>query len=210
MTPGALLEQVMGDTTGIHERLERERSKMTHQVFLLAEGGAMPDEAERRSRARAATARAWMTHVGASLEAVWAPAPAGLGTSVETWFAVNGERLEILELDLAARVAAGPIDDSDTRARRVDLGAAARWLGEAVGALCDPGGDGGPAFARRFAAWLDAHDDDIARLAADERVAAPDDPKVAESAELLAHVRTTGAGLEALLSGASADPEPAA
>lgn len=210
MTTGVLLEQVLGDTAGIHERLERERSKMTHQVFLLAESGAMPDETERRSRARAATARAWMTHIGASLEPVWASAPLGLGSSVETWFATNGERLEILELDLAARVSAGPIDDDDTRARRVDLGAAARWLGEAIGALCDPGGDGGPAFARRFATWLDARDDDLAQLAADERVAAPDDPKVAESAELFAHVRTTVAGLEALLSGASADPAPSA
>lgn len=211
MTAGTLLEQVMGDTQGIHERLERERSKMTHQVFLLAESGAMPDETERRSRARAATARAWMTHVGASLEPVWAPAPMGLGTSVEAWFAANGERLEILELDLATRVAEGPIDDYDTRERRVDLGASARWLGEAIGALCDPDGTGGPAFARRLSGWLAAHDDDIAQLAAEGRVAAPDDPKVAESSELFAHVRTIVAGLEVLLNGSSpADPAPSA
>ena len=46
MTGGALLAWVMQDDVGIHERLERERSKMTHQVFLLAESGAMPDEAD--------------------------------------------------------------------------------------------------------------------------------------------------------------------
>ncbi len=210
MTAGALLDRVVDDTVGIQHCLERERSKMTHQVFLLAESGAMPDEHERRSRARAATARAWMTHIGASLSAVWPPAPPDLGTSVETWFAANGERLEIIELALATRVAQGPIDDLETRARRVDLGAAARWLGEAIGALCDPDGDGGPAFARRLATWLDGHDDDIAAMAADGRVAAPDDPKVAESAELFAHVHVTVAALEALLPAESADPAPSA
>lgn len=210
MTEGALLTQVMADEPGIHERLERERSKMTHEVFLLAESGGMPDERERRTRARAATARAWMTHIGASLPAVWPQAPLDLGVELEKWFATNGERLEIIELELATRVAEGPIDDLDTRERRVDLGAAARWLGEGVGALCDPGGDGGPAFARRLATWLDEHDDEIARLAADGRVDAPDDVRTAESAELFAHVRTTVAGLESLLSGSPADPAPSA
>ncbi len=210
MTDGALFARVMEDDIGIHERLERERSKMTHQVFLLAESGAMPDESERRSWARAATARAWMTHIGASIEPAWPPAPAGLGESVEKWFATNGERLEIIELELARRIADGPIDDYETRARRVDLGAAARWLGEAVGALCDPDGDGGPAFARRVSVWLERNDDVIAQLAAEGRIAAPDDHKVAESAELFAHVRLTVAGLEALLPDASADPAPSA
>ena len=36
---------------------------MTHQVFLLEESGMMPNVTERRSRARAATARAWMIHI---------------------------------------------------------------------------------------------------------------------------------------------------
>jgi hypothetical protein len=207
---GALLARVMEDDVGIHERLERERSRMTHQVFLLAESGAMPDETERRSRARAATARAWMTHIGASIEPAWPQAPADLGTSVEDWFATNGERLEIIELELARRIAAGPIDDSETRARRVDLGAAARWLGDAIGAICDPDGDGGPAFARRLSAWLDGQNDTIAQLAAEGRIADPDDAKVAESAELFAHVRITVAGFEALLPGAWADPAPPA
>jgi hypothetical protein len=198
----------MSDEPGIHKRLERERSKMTHEVFLLAESGVMPDERERRSRARAATARAWMTHVGASLQTAWPRAPRDVGAELEKWFAANGERLEIIELQLAARVAEGPIDDLDTRERRVDLGAAARWLGEGLGAVCDPHGDGGPAFARRLASWLDEHDDDIARLAADGRVDAPDDVRAAESAELFAHVRMTVAGLEALLSDSPAGPAP--
>lgn len=210
MTDAALLEQVMQDEAGIHERLERERSKMTHEVFLLAESGAMLDETERRFRARAATARAWMTHIGASIEPVWPRAPGGLGESVEKWFATNGERLEIIELELAQRVADGPISDFDTRARRVDLGAAARWLGEAIGALCDPSGDGGPAFGRRLSAWLDQKDETIALMAAEGRVADPDDPRVAESAELFAHVRTTVAGLETLLSDSREGPAPAA
>jgi hypothetical protein len=210
MTAGLLLRQVMGDEPGIRERLERERSKMTHEIFLLAESGVMPDERERRSRARAATARAWMTHIGASIGTTWPNAPADLGTSIEKWFATNGERLEVIELDMAARIASGPIDNLDTRAQRVDLGAAARWLGEAVGAICDPDGDGGPAFARRLSTWLDAHDAMVGELAGEARVASPDDPRVAESAELLAHVRTTVAGLEALLPGLSEDPAPSA
>jgi hypothetical protein len=210
MTEGVLLQQVMEDKAGIRQRLEREQSKMTHEVFLLAESGGMPDETERRGRARAATARAWMTHIGASIEPVWHQAPVGLGEMIERWFAVNGERLEVIELALATLIADGPIDDYDTRARRVDLGAAARWLGEAVGALCDPTGSGGPAFARRLASYLDANADTIAQLAGDGRVEAPDDPKVAESAELFAHVRTTVAGLEALLADVSADPAPSA
>ena len=137
-----------------------------------------------------------------------AQAPADLGTSVENWFATNGERLEIIELELARRIAAGPIDDYETRARRVDLGAAVRWLGEAIGAICDPDGDGGPAFARRLSAWLDGQNDTIAQLAAEGRIADPDDAKVAESAELFAHVRITVAGFEALLPDAWADPAP--
>ena len=177
MTGGALLARVMQDDVGIHERLERERSKMTHQVFLLGESGAVPDEAERRSWARAATARAWMTQIAASIEPAWPQAPADLGTSVEKWFATNGERLEIIELALARRIADGPIDDYDTRARRVDLGASARWLGEAIGAICDPDGDGGPAFARRLSAWLDGQNDAIAQLAADGRMADPVTPR---------------------------------
>jgi hypothetical protein len=210
VTDGPLMDQVMRDEPGLRERLERERSRMTHQVFLLAESGMLPTEDERRAQARAATARAWMIHIGASLEPVWDGAPRGLGTSVETWFASNGERLEVIELDMARRVAGGPVGDPATRARRVGLGSASRWLFEAVGAVCDPDGDGGPAFARRAGGWLDAHDDEIGLLAADARVDAPDDERTAESAELLAHVRVTVAALEATLPGLSAGPAPSA
>ena len=63
MSDTALTTRIFSDTAGLQERLERERSKMTHQVFLLAESGMMPDVGDRRSRARAATARAWMIHI---------------------------------------------------------------------------------------------------------------------------------------------------
>lgn len=206
----ALLDRVMQDEPGLVERLERERSRMTHEVFLLAESGAMPDEGERRSRARAATARAWMTHIAASLEPVWAPAPPGLGDSVDRWFSENGERLEVIELDLARRIADGPIDDLETRRRRLDLGAASRWLAEALGDLCEPGGDGGPAFARRVGSWLDGHGADVGEIAAAGREADPDDVMTAERAELMAHVTITVAALEASLPGLSGDPGPSA
>jgi hypothetical protein len=203
-----LTRQVFADVPGLHERLEREKSKMTHQVFLLAESGLMPDEADRRSRARAATAQAWMTHIAASLGVVWRDGPPDLGERVEQWFASNGERREVIELGLAERVASGPITDLKTRERRVDLGGAARWLMEAIGAECDPDGGGGPAFARRMAAWLDAHEDEIGQTAADGRADAPDDERIAESAELLAHVKMVIAALEEALPGLVADPAP--
>jgi hypothetical protein len=91
----------------------------------------------------------------------------------------------VIELGLAERVASGPISDLLTRERRVDLGAAARWLTEAIGAECDPGGDGGPAFARRMSAWLDAREDELGQLGAGARADDPDDERAAESAELL-------------------------
>jgi hypothetical protein len=208
VSDSALTARIFSDTAGLQERLERERSKMTHQVFLLAESGMMPDVGDRRSRARAATARAWMIHIAASVGEVWDGATPDLGSAVERWFGANTERLEVIELGLAERVADGPIDDLLTRERRVDFGAAARWLMEAIGAECDPDGGGGPAFARRMAAWLDAHDDEVGQIAAEARVDDPDDERVAESAELLAHVTVIVAGLEAELPGLAADPAP--
>lgn len=210
MSDTVLTTRIFSDTAVLQERLERERSKMTHQVFLLAESGMLPDVGDRRSRARAATARAWMIHIAGSVGEVWEEAPADLGGAVERWFAANTERLEVIELSLAERVANGPIDDLLTRERRVDFGAAARWLMEAIGAEWDPDGDGGPAFARRMGVWLDAHDDEVGQIAAEARVDDPDDERVAESAELLAHVKVIVAGLEAALPGPSADPAPSA
>ena len=210
MSDTALTARIFSDTAGLQERLERERSKMTHQVFLLAESGMMPDVGDRRSRARAATARAWMIHIAASVGEVWDGATPDLGSAVERWFAANTERLEVIELGLADRVANGPIDHLLTRERRVDFGAAARWLMEAIGAECDPDGGGGPAFARRMAAWLDAHDDEVGQIAAEARADDPDDERVAESAELLAHVKVIVAGLEAALPGLAVDPAPSA
>lgn len=207
MSDGVLMAQVLGDTAGIAHRLERERSKMTHQVFLLAESGEMPDETQRRAWARAATAQAWMTHIGASLEVVWRESPAGLGDSLEAWFANNGERREVIEMDLTARLASGAMDD-ETRARRRDLGTAGRWLGEGLGAVGDPGGIGGPEFARRLAAYLDRHGDVIAQHAGDGRNDDPTDGRLAESAELSAHVNAIVAGLEALMGDELCAPEP--
>lgn len=204
------MEQVVGDEAGLGERLERERSRMTHELFMQAEGGVLPDEADRRRRARAATARAWMTHIAASVGATWPGAPADLGGEIDRWFAQNGERLEVIELDLARRIDDGPIADDEMRRRRVDLGAAARWLMEGIGAVCDPDRDGGPGFARRAGARLDDAADLIGSEVAEARLSAPDDQRVAESAELFAHVRAVVSGLEAVLPGFPAGPAPSA
>lgn len=186
----------MTDDAGLHERLERERSRITHAMFLMAESGMLPDVRERRSQSRAATARAWMTHIAAGVAVVWPEAPADLAEQVDQWFAANGERREIIELQLAERLAGGPIDDLDTRERRMDYGAASRWLMAAIGELCDPDGAGAPAFTRRMSALLDARDAEIGHLAADARLGNPDDERTAETAELMAHVSVTVAVLE--------------
>lgn len=185
---GELLDAVMADTAGIHARRERERSRMTHQLFLLAESGMLPAEHERRTAARQATARAWMVQVAAHVRTVWPAAPADLADRVEKWFAQNGERLEVIELELAQHMADGPIDDLLTRERRVEYGAAARWLAEAIGFAADLG-DGGPAaFARPVSAALGAAEAQLADRAAEIRAPNPDDVNLGEQAELIAHV----------------------
>ena len=176
------MNRLIDDNAGLTEKLERERSRITHAMFLMAESGMLPDMRERRSQSRAATARAWMTHIAAGVPHVWPTAPANLGDSVDTWFAANGERREVIELELAERIAAGPIDDLETRERRLDMGAAARWLMVAIGEICDPDGNGGPAFSRRMSALLDTRDEEIGQLAAEARVDDPDDERAAETA----------------------------
>lgn len=79
---------------------------------------------------------------------------------------------------------------------------------EAIGAVCDPDGDGGPAFARRASTLRDGYGDEIGAAVADARMADPGDMRIAESAGLFAHVRATVAGLEASLPGFPADPRP--
>ncbi len=173
---------------------------MTHQLFLLAESGMLPAEHERRTAARQATARAWMVHVAAHLGEVWHEAPADVDDRVERWFATSGERLEVIELALAERAAAGPVDDLLTRERRVEYGGAARWLAEGLGATCSPAGMGGPEFARVVSADLDAAEETIASRAAEIRTANPDDVNLGEQAELIAHVEAVCDALEARLS----------
>jgi len=76
----ALAFRVFGDATGLHDRLERERSKMTPPVFLPAGSGLVPHPGDRPSRARAATPRPWRIPIAAG---VWGgmgkapPHPAG-------------------------------------------------------------------------------------------------------------------------------------
>lgn len=197
---GALLDAVTADRNGIQERRERERSRMTHQLFLLAESGMLPAEHERRTAARHATSQAWMTHIAAHLGAVWPSAPADVADKVEKWFGVSGERREVIELELAHRVASGPIDDLLTRERRVEYGGSVRWLAEAIGATCDPTGSGGPEFAKAIAARLDAAEDQTAARAAEIREPNPDDVNLGEQGEMVAHIEAICDALEAELS----------
>jgi len=194
---GALLDAVTADQAGIQERRERERSRMTHQLFLQAESGMLPAEHERRTAARQATSQAWMIQIAAHLGAIWPQAPADLADRVEKWFGVSGERREVLELALAHHVAAGPIDDLLTRERRVEYGGSARWLAEALGDTCDPTGSGGPEFAKAIAKRLDSAEEQIAARAAEIREPAPDDVNLGEQGEMVAHIEAVCDALEA-------------
>lgn len=194
-------DRVLADEEAIVPLLERERSRMTHQLFLLAESGALPTEAERRTAARSATVRAWMVHVAGQLPGVWSAAPGDLGERVDRWFAVNGERRESIELTLADRIAAGPVGDLPTRERRLEYGGAARWLAAAIGDIVDPDGDGGAGFASRVAGALDAGEDAAASRAAELRLADPDDVRIAERAELVAQVEAVADALERTIAG---------
>lgn len=193
---GRLQQAIMRDEAGIAERRERERSRMTHQLFLLAESGMLPAEHERRTAARQATAQAWMVHIAAHLHDVWPAAPADIADQVEKWFGGNGERREVIELVLAERLASGPIDDLLTRERRVEYGGSVRWLAEAIGAVCDPTGEGGPAFAKAIAASLDRDESATAARAAEIRAPNPDDVNLGEQAEMVAHIEAVCAALE--------------
>lgn len=198
---GALLDAITADEGGIQERRERERSRMTHQLFLLAESGMLPAEHERRTAARQATAQAWMVHIADHLRDIWSGAPVDLADQVEKWFGVSGERREVLELELAHKVAAGPVDDLLTRERRVEYGGTVRWLAEALGATCDPTGVGGPEFAKAVAARLAAMEDETVARAAEIRAPAPDDVNLGEQAEMVAHIEAVCAALEAEIAG---------
>ena len=142
----------------LDNRMRTEGSRGLVQEFMAAEGGQLPSPEERLDRARTASARAWLSHLAAAIEAKWPGAPAGLTSRMTAFLVAGDERMEALRLDEEARAeqrgrAADPADER----REVELRSMGRLFSEGIGSTCRPGGDEGPAFARRVTGWQSEH-----------------------------------------------------
>jgi hypothetical protein len=155
----ALVVWMVDNRPALDERMKEEGSKALIQEFMAAEGGqGLPSPEERLDRARQASARAWLRHLAAAIQANWASAPDDFTASREKWLTAGQARLEALKLDEEARSeqrgrAADPNDDH----REVELRSLGRLFAEGVGSTCHPGGDDGPSFARRVTEWQAEH-----------------------------------------------------
>lgn len=142
----------------LDERMRQEGSRALIQEFMGAEGGVLPGPEERLDRARAASARAWLSHLAGAIEANWAGAPAGLADQMAGYLMAGDERLDALRLDEESRAeqrgrVADPMDDR----REVELRSLGRVFSEGIGFMCQPGGEEGPAFAKRVTEWQSEH-----------------------------------------------------
>ncbi len=143
----------------LDERMKEEGSKALIHEFMAAEGGqGLPSPEERLDRARQASARAWLRHLAAAIQANWTAAPATFASGMDTFLVAGDERLEALKLDEEARaeqrgLAADPNDDH----REVELRSLGRLFAEGIGSTCHPGGDDGPSFAKRVTEWQSEH-----------------------------------------------------
>ncbi|MGB1712269.1 MAG: hypothetical protein ACPHP1_06860 [Miltoncostaeaceae bacterium] len=154
-----LVTWMVDNRPALDERMKEEGSKALIQEFMAAEGGqGLPSPEQRLDRARQASARAWLRHLSAAIQASWTAVPASFAADMDKWLVGGEERLEALRLDEEARaeqrgLAADPNDDH----REVELRALGRLYAEGIGSTCSPGGDDGPAFARRVTEWQAEH-----------------------------------------------------
>ena len=198
-------------------RMSEEASYAIHEEFMLAEGGTLPDRATRIERARQASARAWMRHLGAAIEAEWTGAEPGLAESMRQWAAAHRERREALTLEaLAVSERRGASGDPEADRRDADLAAHCRFLAETLASVAPAaaGDEGPPEFSRRVAAWCAAHDAWRREVETEARrawgaapppgaehalTAAPardaDETRVAEAAAVWSHVRVLAEAL---------------
>jgi hypothetical protein len=206
-----LVDWMAANRTGLDALMAEEGSRAVHEEFLLAEGGALPDLPTRIARARGASARAWMRHLGRGLEGVWDGADPGMAARVERWSAAHRERLEALVLEeRAAAARRGASADPEADARDAELIAQCRLFAEALATEAPPpGGETPPEFARRVASWARAQEG--RRREAERRAAAAWEPgpgadprRAREAAAVWAHVRILAEALEARLPGAPA------
>lgn len=204
------------------EQLDRmmaeEGSRAIHEEFMLAESGELPDRETRIERARGASARAWLRHLGRGIAAVWDGAPDGSAGELERAATTSGERVEALRLEEEAILERrGVSGDPDDDHRRAFLVARARAFAEGIAPTL---GEDPPEFGREVGAWMREHTDDIRTLEAETRAAwsdrdldrnaeterrtaavepESDDLRIIEAASVYAHVRTLAIGLGELL-----------
>lgn len=199
---------------GLDVLMEQEGSRAIHEEFLMAEGGVLPDRRDRLDRARSASARAWLRHLGTALAEEWPGAPAGMPAALEQTILRGGERLEALILEEGAVLERHGLSGDPVADRRdADLTAYCRLFAEGVGGVLEE--DGGPEFGRRVADAARRRAGRLRQIEAEAREAwsaapaagrtsaastpEPDALRVAEAAAVWAHVRVLTEALEETL-----------
>jgi hypothetical protein len=188
----ALVAWMADNRPELDARMAEEASFAIHEEFLLAESGTLPDRSTRIARARQASARAWMRHLGRGLVAVWPPAEPDLAEQIERWSGAHRERREALLLEEQAiaerRGASGdPVADE----RDAELAAHCGYFAEALATLSaaiSESGESPPEFS--------PHPGSEQPLSAAEAAPEPDAMRVQEAAAVWAHVRVLAAALE--------------
>jgi len=222
---GARLNAWMGEhREQLDQMMAEEGSRAIHEEFMLAESGQLPDRETRIERARGASARAWLRHLGRAIAAVWDGAPQGSSSTLERAATSSVERVEALRLEEEAILERrGVSGDPDDDHRRAFLVARARAFAEGIAPTvgADP-----PKLGREVGAWMRERVDDTRALEVETRTAwsgrdldrsaeterrtaavepEPDDLRITEAASVFAHVRILANGLGELL---QADDQP--
>lgn len=215
----ALVGWMADHRSELDARMAEEASFAIHEEFMQAEGGTLPDRAARIERARQASARAWMRHLGRGMTAVWPEAEPDLAERIERWAAAHRERREALMLEEQAiaerRGASGdPLADH----RDAELAAHCRFFAETLASVSTPiveSGESPPEFSRRVTVWSRAQDAWRREVEAQARAAwgaAPppgaehalsaartagerDETRIEEAAAVWAHVRVLAEAL---------------
>lgn len=216
---GARLNEWMAENREqLDKMMAEEGSRAIHEEFMLAESGQLPDRETRIERARGASARAWLRHLGRAIAAVWEGAPDGSAAALERAATTSIERVEALRLEEEAILERrGVSGDPDDDHRRAFLVARARAFGEGIAPTL---GSDPPALGREIGVWMREHIDDTRALEAEtraewsgrdldrsveteRRTAAvepeSDDLRVTEAASVFAHVSILARGLGELL-----------
>ena len=215
-----LVEWMSDNRPELDARMSEEASFAIHEEFMLAEGGTLPDRATRIGRARQASARAWIRHLGRGLVAVWPDAEPDLAARIERWSADHRERREALTLEeQAVTDRRGASGDPPADRRDAEIAAHCRYFAEALATLSGPIAESGetpPEFSRRVAAWARSrerrrreieaearaawgaapHPGSDQPLSAAEAAPEPDEMRVQEAAAVWAHVRVLAEALE--------------